>query len=178
MSTIYVMTAANLFCGDHDPDASKHLTLTDLQLPSLSEVYADHHPGGSPVAVEVALGINKLEPTFKLAGWDPDVLSQFGLGGKKRMVYTAYGVITDKRDGREFEGKAVWEARLGSISPDNWQKGEMQSHEYALREVMHYELYFDGAEKYFWDFFTNEWRVDATPQNQTANSILRIPGAG
>jgi hypothetical protein len=32
MSTIYVMEAANLFCGDDDPTASKHLTLTELQL--------------------------------------------------------------------------------------------------------------------------------------------------
>ena len=39
MSTIYIMEAANLFCGDHDPTASKHLTLTELQLPALQEMY-------------------------------------------------------------------------------------------------------------------------------------------
>ena len=38
MSTIYVMEAANLFCGDHDPTASKHLTLSELKLPPLQGV--------------------------------------------------------------------------------------------------------------------------------------------
>ena len=69
MSTIYVMEAANLFAGDHDPTASKHLTLAELKLPTLQEMYQDHHAGGSRVQIEVAVGISKLEPTFKLNGW-------------------------------------------------------------------------------------------------------------
>ena len=38
MSNIYIMEAANLFCGDENPTASKHLTLTELQLPNLQEI--------------------------------------------------------------------------------------------------------------------------------------------
>ena len=56
MSTIYVMEACNLFCGDHDPAASKHLTLAELKLPPLQEIYQDHHAGGSRVQIEVAVG--------------------------------------------------------------------------------------------------------------------------
>ena len=80
MATIFVMEAGNLFCGDHDPSASKHLTLNELQLPALQEIYQEHHAGGSRVQIEVAVGIQKLEPTFKLAGWDPELLTRFGLG--------------------------------------------------------------------------------------------------
>lgn len=178
MSTIYMLTAVNLFCGDHDPTKSKHLTLSELKLPDLTEMYADHHPGGSRVAVEFEVGVNKLEPTFKLNGFDPDLLTQFGLGGRQRKVYTAYGVILDKRSGREIESKAIIEARLGSIAPDTFQRGEMQGHEYALNEVVHYELWFDGAEKIAWDFFTNVWRINGTDENAGMNRILRIPGAG
>ena len=46
-------------------------------------MYQDHHAGGSRVQIEVAVGIQKLEPTFKLNGWDPDLLTQFGLGSSR-----------------------------------------------------------------------------------------------
>ncbi|WP_099867834.1 phage major tail tube protein [Pararhizobium haloflavum] len=177
MSTIYMMTAVNLFAGDHDPTKSKHLTISELKLPDLSEIYVDHHPGGGRVGVEFEVGVNKLEPTFKLAGHDPDLMVQFGLGGKQRKVYTAYGVILDKRTGREFESKAIIEARLGNVAPDAFQRGELQGHEYALNEVMHYELWFDDQEKFHWDFFTNVWRVNGNDENAGVNRILRIPGA-
>lgn len=174
--TIFIMTAANLFCGDHDPTKSKHLTLEEIKLPSLEEIFEDHKPGGAVMQVEFGLSIKKLEPTFKLKGFDPDLLSQFGLGTKTRNVFTAYGVIVDKRTGRNIEAKAIIEARLGRVAPDAFQRGAIMSHDYAMNEVMHYELWFDGAEKIAWDFFTNLWRVDGVDQNRDENRILRVTG--
>lgn len=176
MATIYTMEAVNLFCNDHDPDQSKHLTISELKLPDLAEIFVDHHPGGSNVAVEFAMGVQKLEPTFKLNGYDPDLLTQFGLSTRYRNMFTAYGVIRDQRTGREIESKSRIEARLGRVAPDSYQRGELQGHEYAMNSVTHYEIWFNGVEKIFWDFFTNAWRVDGVDQNKEANSILRIPG--
>lgn len=178
MSTIYIMEAANLFCGDHDPTASKHLTLSELQLPALQEIFQDHHAGGSRVQIEVAVGIQKLEPTFKLAGWDPDLLTQFGLGATRNKVFTAYGVIKDKRTGVSIEAKAVIEGRLGKIEAEAFQRGEMMSHDYAINEVMHYELWFNDREKLYFDFFSSDWRVDGASQNADERRILRIPTTG
>ncbi|MBY0401805.1 phage major tail tube protein [Myxococcota bacterium] len=174
MSTIHLMEAANLFCGDHDPTASKHLTLTELQLPNLQEMYQDHHAGGSKVQIEVAVGIQKLEPTFKLTGWDPDLLTQFGLGSGRTKVFTAYGVIRNKRTGEAIEAKAVMEGRLGKVEAEAFSRGEMQSHDYAINEVVHYELWFGGREKLFWDFFSSDWRLDGVSQNADERRILRI----
>jgi uncharacterized protein len=173
-NTIYVMEAANLFCGDHDPTASKHLTLVELALPTLQGIYADHHPGGGRVAIELEVGVQKLEPTFKLNGYDPDVLTLFGVGGKLKRVFTAYGVIVDKRTGRRIESKAVIEGRLGKVEPSAFQRGELQSHDYAINEVTHYEVWFDGQQKIFWDFFTNSWLVNGADENAEINQILRI----
>ncbi|MCI5078703.1 phage major tail tube protein [Oricola sp.] len=175
MSNIYIMEAANLFCGDDDPTASKHLTLTELQLPNLQEMYQDHHPGGSRVQIEVAVGIQKLEASFKLAGWDPDLLTQFGLGARALKRFTAYGVVRNKRTGTAIEAKAVLEGRLGRANPEAFQRGEMQGYDYAINEIMHYELHFEGEEKFYWDFFTTDWRVDGASQNADERSILRIP---
>lgn len=175
-ATIYVMTAVNLFCGDHDLSNSKHLTLSELKLPDLQGIYADHHAGGAIAAIEVELGVQKLESTFKLNGIDPSLMTQFGLGSKSKNVFTAYGVVVDKRTGRNIESKAIIEARLGRVAPDAFTRGELMGHEYALNEITHYELWFDGSEKIAWDFFENLWRVDGVDQNADANSIMRIAG--
>lgn len=166
MPTFYTLKSVNLFCGDHDPEKSKHLTLVELKLPDLQEMYADHHPGGSNMATEVAVGFEKLEPTFKLNGFDPDLLAQFGLGsGGHRKVFTAYGNLVDQRTGREIQSKAILEGRLGRVAPDAFQKGELQGHEYAINGVTHYEMFWDGTEKIAWDLFTSLWRVDGIDQN-------------
>lgn len=176
MSTVYLMKAVNLFCGDHDPTKSKHLTIAELKLPDLQAIYADHAPGGGMVSVEFEVGVEKLEPTFKLNGFDPDLMAEFGLGAKIRNVFTAYGVIQDQRTGREIESKAVIEARLGRVAPDAFTRGEMQGHEYAMNSVVRYDLFFDNSPLIEWDFFTNKWRIKGVDQNAETNRILRIPG--
>jgi P2 family phage contractile tail tube protein len=173
-STFFVMESCNLFCGDHDPSLSKHLTLAELKIPDLQEIYEDHHAGGARFQVEVELGVQKLEPTFKLNGWDPDLLAQFGLGSRKKHVYTAYGAIRDKRSGAVITAKAVIEARLGKVAPDAFERGSLQGHEYALNEVFHYELYWNDVEKYYFDWFTSTWRVNGADENAEINRALRI----
>lgn len=173
-ANFYMMEAANLFCGDHDPSASKHLTLTELQLPPLNEIFQDHHPGGSPFGIEIGLGVEKLLPTFKMAGTDPDLLSLFGLGTKLRQTFTAYGVMRDQRTGAALEAKAIIEGRLGKVEAETFQRGEMHGHDYAINGVIHYELWWGGREKFYMDFFSSEWRVDGKSQNSDENRILRI----
>ncbi len=176
-ATVYLMEAANLLCGDHDPTASKHLTLSELKLPDLSEKFADHHPGGGLVATEFAVGVEKLAPTFKLNGFDPALLAEFGLGTRVRNTFTAYGVIRDQRTGRAIESKAIIQARLGKVAADAFQRGEMQGHDYSMNSVVHYELWFDGRSLIEWDFFTNVWKVNGVDQNADLNRILRVPSS-
>ncbi|ELT47216.1 phage major tail tube protein [Brucella intermedia] len=178
MSTLYILEAANLFCGDADPTNSKHLAIQELKLPDLQAIYQDHHAGGARVQIEIEVGIQKLEPTFKLAGFDPAVMTQFGLGSKIKNVYTAYGEIKDRRTGGSIEMKAIMEGRLGRVAPDAFQRGEVAANEYAINELTHYEIWWGGSEKLFWDFWTNQWRIDGVDQNEATNRILRIPRAG
>lgn len=175
MSTLHVIEAANLFCGDHDAQNSKHLSIQELKLPALQAIYTDHHAGGARVQIEVEVGIQKLEPTFKLVGFDPDLLVQFGVGSKIKRIYTAYSQIINRRTGASLELRAVMEGRLGKVEGDAFQRGELQSHDYAINEVTHYELHFNGQEKIYWDFFSNIWRVDGVDENAAQNTILRIP---
>src|SRR5215207_2818450 len=174
-SNVYLMEAANLFCGDADPSLSNHLTISDLKLPELAENYVDHRPGGAPLAVEIDTHMNRLESTFTLAGWQPQVQTMIGLSTTANQVFTAYGVIRDRRNGRALEGKAVMQGRLGRVNPQNWRRGDLQSHEYAIRAIMHYALWLEGEEMFFWDFFLNTRRTGGIDVNRDINRILRIP---
>ena len=64
--------------------------------------------------------------------------------------------------------------RLGKIEGEAFKRGEMQSHDYAVNEVTHYELFFGDREKLFWDFFTTEWRLDGVDQNATERRLLGL----
>lgn len=175
MSTLYVMEEANLFCGSHDPANSQHLSIRELKLPALQATYSEHAPGGSKFKIEIETGFDVLKPTFKLSGFDPELLKQFGLNTRIKHTYTAYGVIRNRRTGAAIELRAVMEARLGKIDPSAHQNGELQTVDYELNELTHYELHFAGEELLYWDFWTNAWRVDGVDQNSEVNSILRIP---
>ncbi len=173
MSDVFVFEKANLIAGV-GASASKHLTISELKLPVLQGMYQDHHAGGASTQIEVEVGIQKLEATFKLMGFDPALLSEFGLNSRQRMVYTAYQVIVDKRTGRKIEHRAIMEGRLGKVEQDANQRGNLMSTDYAINEIMRYELYFDKTEKIVWDYMSSVWRVDGVDQLRDDNAILRI----
>ena len=139
-NTVYVMESANLFCGDHDPAASNHLVLQEVKLPELAENFVDHAAGGAPFAIEVDTHIARLEVTFNLAGWTPHVMTLIGQSNRARQVFTAYGLVRDRRSGEAMEAKAVFEGRLGRVNPTSFRKGDLQAHEYSVRGITHYEL--------------------------------------
>ena len=178
MATIYLLEAVNLFMGDHDPTASNHLELEEFKLPEPSVKASEHAPGGGILTVDFSMNLlEKLEPTFKLRGFNPDRLKQFGLNTPYRHIFTAYGVIRDKRSGKAIEAMAVVEAKIGKITPDAFKRGDDFGHEYALQEVVSYKLAVAGEEVFAVDFFENTWRVGGVDQFADVNRILRVPGA-
>jgi len=177
MTTLYTIDAANLFCGTVDPTNSKHLSIEELKLPDLEEDFKEHTPSGARVGIEIPVGIKKLEWTFKLTGIDPQVLTQFGLSTPISNLYTAYGVIVDRRTGQQIELKAIAEGRLGKVTQEAIKKGDTSQMDLKISGLTHYEIWFGGKEQIFWDFFTNAWRVDGVDQNATRNQILRIPNS-
>lgn len=180
---IFAMEAANLYCGDHQPNRSNHLTLQSLKLPTLEENFADHAAGGAAVAIEIDTHLNRLECTFNLLGWDPDVMVMIGESRRAHQVFTAYGLIREKRNGKALRAMAVMQGRLGRVDPSEFRRGDNMSHGFAIRGITHYELRMQqtsgvNQEIYYWDFFTSERRVGGVNLNAEANTILSIPFAG
>jgi len=188
-STIYVMESANIICGDtraggagmSAPGISTHLVLQELKLPAMEENTVDHAPGGAPVAIEVPTHQNKLEATFNLAGWDPQLMAYIGQNNPYYQRFTAYGLIRDRRTSQALQATAVIEGRLGRVNPTAFSKGNLMSHEYAIKSIVHYHLTMQQKkngqpfEIYFWDFFTSVRRIGGNDLNRDMIRLLAIP---
>ena len=183
-STIYIMESANLICGDiqgtSSPGASTHLVLQELKLPGLEENYVDHAPGGAMVAIEVPTHVNRLEATFNLAGWDPEIMGYIAREDAFFQRFTAYGLIRNRRTAAALQSIAVISGRLGRVNPTAFSKGNLMSHEYAIRSITHYELWMQltpgnttPTEIYWWDFFTSRFR---TGREELTSDMVRILG--
>jgi phage tail tube protein FII len=185
-TTIYTLESANLICGNTGnktaPGISTHLVLQELKLPALEENNVDHSPGGAPIAIEIPTHMNKLEATFNLAGWEPDVMVFLGREEKRYQKFTTWGLIRDRRSGDALQLYSVIEGRLGRVNPTAFSKGNLMAHEYAIKSITHYELWMQeikGAELseiYNWDFFTSTKVIGGEDQNKQLISLLAIPG--
>jgi Bacteriophage tail tube protein len=186
-NTVYTMESANLICGDisakTSPGISTHLVLQELKLPTLEENYVDHTPGGAAVGIEIPSHINKLEATFNLAGWDPDVMVFLGRETRFHQRFTAYGLIRDRRSSAALQCVAIMEGRIGRVNPTAFSKGNMMSHEFSIKSIVSYQLFMQRTtedpllrEIYSWDFFTSIKRIDGVDLNDDMVRLLAIPG--
>lgn len=184
-ATVYVMEAANMICGDTGnssaPGISTHLVLQELKLPTLEEATVDHNAGGAPVGIEVPTHLNKLEATFNLAGWNPGVMAMLGSSDFRKHIFTAYGLIRDRRTGDALNSMARIEGRLGRVNPTAFSKGAMMSHEFSIKSITSYTLLMEtdkGAGMgviYDWDFYTSTFVVGGLDINRDMINILHIP---
>ncbi len=174
---LFIQSGLNLFVGDDGPGNSKHLNLENVKLPDLEDQTQALHPGGAVGQLEVGgMGLKALDLTFKLTGWDPQAMSQFGLNSRVNLPYTIYGIVRDKAGNAPLEVKAVVRGRMTRVAVDNMKRGDLLGTDFAIKEIVHYELYFNKQEKYFFDFMGSDWRVDGVDQYADDRTILRIPG--
>ena len=175
MATIYIPEAINLFVTDNGPDNGKHLKITDVTLPKMTEKTMEHHPGGGIGAIKIGgLGIEALEVGFKLVGFDPQSLAQFGLGGTGQVPYTILGAVRDKQTGTSIQLRASAWGRLTEIDSGTWKRGDAAEQTHKIEEITLYQLYWNKVEVYYYDFYNSTWRVNGVSQVDDVNAILQI----
>jgi phage tail tube protein FII len=186
--TVYVMEGANLICGDtvsggdgRAPGVSTHLVLQELKLPAMEENYVEHTPAGAPVGIEVPTHINRLEATFNLAGWDPDIMKFMGQNQAQYHKFTAYGMIRDRRTSIALQALAIMQGRLGRVNPTAFSRGNLMAHEYSIKSIVSYRLYMQTTVVatepdpiYEWDFFTSDFMVGGDDINAEMKRTLAL----
>jgi phage tail tube protein FII len=184
---LYTMEAVNLICGDvgteAQPGYSTHLVIREMKLPNMEEQYVDHVPGGGTAAIEVPSHLGRLESTFTLAGWKPEVMTMLASSVRQLQRFTAYGLIREQRSGEAVRSVALMWGRLGHVNPSAFRRGDMMEHAYSIRNITHYELAMEApggvgpaAPIYYWDFFENRLEVGGVNVREVDNNILGITG--
>jgi phage tail tube protein FII len=160
----------------------------ELKLPGMERAYMDILSGGAPLGIEASTHFNKLESTFNLAGWSPNVQKMLGLieptPNLPYQTFTAYGLVRNKRSNTASQAKAIMWGELSRMNPTAFRKGDIFHHEYAIRSIVHYELYIAGEgvagdvqdEIIYWDHFASEFRIGGKDINRDYVMMLQIPG--
>jgi phage tail tube protein FII len=153
-ATIFNMDSANLFVGDDDPTNSQFLVLRNIKFPSLEEATKDHDGGGA--VGTLTMGMRKLEALslpFQLEGFNPSVMNKF-MPITGRTKYTIRGNMRDIRDHTDKEIRAVIEGRMTRAEMSEFSKDDGINTDYEIREIVFYELFADGDEKFYYDYFS------------------------
>lgn len=73
--------------------------IDEIELPKLTLKTEEHRAGGMDLPVEVEMGMEKLESTFTISDYDPEVFRLFGLLDAENVQLTIRGAI--QKQGRE-----------------------------------------------------------------------------
>jgi phage tail tube protein FII len=177
MTTMFNREGMNIFPGTDMTDRSKHLTLTNLTLPDLEEKTVEHRGGGAIGALDIGTGsLNALMVKFKLGAIDAQAMGLFGIGAIQVQPYTIYGVARDKLNGGAFEEKVIIWGRMTKLAANEFKRGDQTEQDHEIKQIIHYEYYFNTKEIFWYDVKSNDWRVNGASQNGDANAILRIGG--
>jgi P2 family phage contractile tail tube protein len=156
-----VLEYANLFCGSApgDVNASNHLTLSELKLPTMEIQYVDHRAGGAPVAVEIDVVMTRLELEFEIVGITPTIMTLLRSYETRKTDFFAYGSLRDYMLGSSVQLEAIFRGQLAKVDPQPFRKGNVFHMKYQVRGLMNYELYIGPNRNpiYQWDFFQNKF---------------------
>lgn len=174
-NAVWTLEDVNLFCGNapNNNKDSNHLVLTEMKLPGIDAQYTDHRAGGAMINIEINNMVARMESTFVLIGMTGQVMKIVNSWTTNNRWFTAFGVIRDQMDGTVAQGAALIKGQLGRADPQNWTRGNVLHTTYAIRGIMHYELYIAGDQIYLWDYFSNTLKVGTEDQTSVINTILQ-----
>ncbi|MBK1868248.1 phage major tail tube protein [Taklimakanibacter albus] len=110
--------------------------MESVKLPDLKQVFEDWRGGGMPGAVEVELGIEKMQIEFKIGGVDRNLLKMWGLqqGAIKPFQILGHAVAEDSDE--SLGVSAYVRGKLGEIEFDEFKTGSLANISYVVK--MHY----------------------------------------
>jgi P2 family phage contractile tail tube protein len=140
-----------------------------LTLPTITLTMEEFRGGGMDAPVEHDMGMEKLEGTFQLQEYNPDIMA---LLGQANVQLTARGAI--RRDGEDAAAVVVnMTGMIKQKEPGDWKAGEssMPTFSYTLR---YYKLTVDGREIYEIDKVNMVRRVNGVDQLATIRQAIGV----
>lgn len=124
---------------------------SEITLPVPAEKLAEMRNAGMVMPIDVPMGYEKLEAGFKLTGFDPQVITLFGLAVGAEKEFMATGALAHE-DGTVINATAYLRGRLTKNDHGNWKPGEAGENDHSI-SLRYYRLEVDGRELIEADMF-------------------------
>lgn len=116
---------------------------SEITLPVPTEKVEELRNAGMVMPIDIPMGYEKAEASFKLTGFDPQVITLFGLAVGVVREFMATGALAHE-DGTIINATAYIRGRLIKNDHGNWKTGEVGENEFSIT-LRYYRLEVDGA---------------------------------
>lgn len=114
----------------------------EIELPKLTMKTEEFRPGGMDAPVEVEMGMEKLEASFTLNGYDAEVLKLFGLAPGNHKALTVRGSLLSE-DGTEKPIHIHLRGMVRELEMGTWKPGDKGTLK-AMMALSYYKLIHSG----------------------------------
>lgn len=119
--------------------------IDSVTLPKLTRKVEEWRGGGMHGPIDVDLGLEKLELTFKAGGFLLDGFRAFGAGAHNSNQWRFAGAYEDDSTGEVMAVEVLVRGRVREIDPGDAKAGDDTEHTHAI-SVSYYKLTVDGAD--------------------------------
>jgi P2 family phage contractile tail tube protein len=149
---------------------SKLGQIGDVTPPVPAEKVEEMRNAGMIKPREVQMGYEKLEFSFKMPGFDPQVLKLFGLRPGVETPFMITGALVDE-DGTEHSAVMTIRGRIKQTDPGTWKGGDQAENDYMIA-VNTYKLEVDGDPIFEIDDF--DIKIGGVSQREGIRNALLI----
>ena len=112
-------------------------------LPKLTVKTEEHRAGGMDGAIEMDMGLEKMESSFTTTGVRKEAMKYFGLADQTAFDAAFRGTFKGQK-GAEVGVIATIRGMLKELDPGDWKAGDKAEFKYSVA-VSYYKLEVDGA---------------------------------
>lgn len=146
-------------------------TIQTLTLPTLTAKMEEFRGGGMDAPVELDMGMEKLEGTFELAEYNPDIIALFGLASADTQL-TARGAM--RRDGEAAVPVIVnMTGAIKEMDPGDWTAGDMSTGTFGYT-LRYFKLIVGGRELVEVDKVNMIRRISGVDQLESIRTAIGV----
>jgi P2 family phage contractile tail tube protein len=119
--------------------------IDSVTLPKLTRKVEEWRGGGMIGPIEVDLGLEKIEMSFKAGGFLLDAYRAFGAKSHNGNQWRFAGAYEDDSTGNVMAVEVLVQGRLREIDPGDAKAGDDTEHNFAI-SCSYYKLTVDGAD--------------------------------
>ena len=144
----------------------------EAKLPELKIKTESFRAGGMDSEIDVDQGIEKLEASFVLASYEPEVLKQFGIADGASVPFVFKGAFQDDA-GKTIAATVTMTGKITSLTRDAWKAGE--NSKMTINMTLHYfKEVADGATIYEIDIKNMKRVIDGVDQMEAIRSAIGL----